>query len=831
MSPRKPKQDVDVTPPANAVEDVEFSAEARAAMVEFGSYANSRTIPDVRDGLKSGARRTLWAIFKAGAVPGKPTRKSALLAGAVLAYHPHGDAGIYDGMVTMAHVPSDGKPVKKVVPLLHGQGGWGDLDFGAAASRYTEARLNDEAMMLLGDSEEVLGKGEQPEIAENGVRMVKNYSGELDEPTVLPALWPQFVINGAEGIGVGVSTMSPGHNPNEALDLALALVDTDNPRWDTVSRLMPGPDLPADCDIYDIDGGIKSYMTTGRGQFMMRARYTIEQETKRGVTRHIMVVTGLPFRVSPTMVMEGITQAIEAEELPPMAMRNLSDGNGMRLEIDLGTGDPEPLVQRLLYYGRKTRLQEPFSVHSWAIVDNQVQRVSTIDALRAWVAHRRTVIRHRTKYRLDKAEERLEVVVGLLKAVPIAHLIVEVVRASANRAEAAAEMTKRWGFTDRQNQAILDMNVGQLSKIGVERYESEREHLEARIKECKDILGNPKVLNARLKAEIRAAKKHFAGVTRRCTLMDGDARVERPKATVAVVPAKKVLLARTSTYFLRQVAKRNIAPVVGVDHVTGFIETTNHDFVDVVTNLGNVTRLRASTIPDKATRADMLVSVGVGERCVFASSHPGGADLITVSASGMVKRTGRDTMNAMRPTRAYNVQPIAPESEVAWAFHSVPGTGERLVAITAHGYVLAVNADDPVFRAKARSSKGNPLINLARDDSLIWVGLLCDDDRVVAWNSAGGTFTFKASQIETFKRGVKGRLVHQHKAPLVGAVGGSGRMLCLFHPEMESAREIDVKSLTSGTEVKRPGAVEGIAGAGTVVWLSDGSAAEDEEPS
>jgi DNA gyrase subunit A len=816
------------TPEPTATDDVEFSVEARSAFEEFGAYSNSRSIPDVRDGMKTGGRRTLWAVHRANAVPGKSTRKAALLVGQVMAYHPHGDAGIYDGMVTMTHVPSDGPSIRKLVPLIYGQGGWGDVDHGAAASRYTEARLNEEAMLMLGLSEDVLGKSEAAEVTENGVRMVKNYSGELDEPTVLPALWPQFVINGAEGIGAGVSTFTPGHHPAEALDLALALVDTDNPRWSTIQKLMPGPDLPADCDIYDIDGGIENYMTTGKGQFMMRARYEIVPSQGRGKKSHTLVVTGLPFRISPTMVVEGINDLIASEELPPLRMRNLTDGNGIRLEIDLGSGDPDAIVQRLLYFGRKTRLQEAFSVNSWAIVDNQVRRVSTIDALREWVAHRRTVIRRRTKFRLDKAEERHEVVIGLLKAVPIAHLIVEVVRNSANRADAAVEMTKQWGFTERQNQAILDMNVGQLSKLGVERYEAEKDFLEARIADCKKILAEPKTLSARLKDEIRATKKHFADVPRRTRLFEGSAKVERPKSAAVVVPAKKVYLAHTSTWYLRQVAKRNINPIVGVDHVTGFIETTNHDFVDVVTNRGGLTRIKASAVPDKATRADALVDVAVGEKSVLAMSTPGGADVVMVTRSGFVKRAGAEDNSKMRVGRTYNVLPLSDGDEVGWAFHAVPGKDERFVAITAKGYVLAVDADDQVLRPKSRTARGNPLINITKDDSLVWVGLVGAKDRVVAWTEHGGTFTFKSAQVETLNRGVKGKLVCHHKSPVVGATSGAGKVLRLFHPEMDEARAVDVKTITAGIDIKRPVAVEGIAQNGTVVWLGDENS--DTEP-
>lgn len=821
MSPRKKTSDPAVAAAA-PIDDTEFSSEALSAFVEFGGYANSRTIPDVRDGLKMGGRRTLWAMYKAGAVPGKPTRKAALLVGQVMAYHPHGDAGIYDGMVTMAHVPSDGNSVRKLVPMVYGQGGWGDIDHGAAASRYTEARLNDEAMLLLGSSDEVLGKGEAAEVAENGVRLVKNYTGELDEPTVLPSLWPQFVINGVEGIGTGVSTLTPGHHPAEALDLALALVDTDNPRRATVAKLLPGPDLPADCDIYDIDGGIESYMTTGKGQFMMRARYEIVEHAgrKKG---HMLVVTGLPWRVSPTMVIEGINEQVAAEELPPLEMRNLTDGNGMRLEIDLGQADPEAIVQRLLYLGRKVHLQETFSVNSWAIVDNQVQRVSIVDALRAWVAHRRTVIRRRTKFRLDKAKDRHEIVVGLLKAVPIAHLIVEVVRASANRAEAAVEMTKRWGFTERQNQAILDMNVGQLSKLGVERYEEEKNYLEARIADCEQILADPKALSARLKDEIRATKKHFADVPRRCNLVEGDARVARPKAAAVVVPAKKVMLAHTSTCYLRQVAKRNVNPVVGADHVIGFLETTNHDFVDVVTNRGNLTRLRADNVPDHSTRADALIPVEVGEHAIAARSTAGGADLVLVTRAGLVKRAGAEDNAKMRPGRPYNVLPLSDDDEVAWAFHAVPGAGQRLMGITAHGYVTAVNVDDDVFRARGRTARGNPLINLTKDDTLVWVGLVSDSDRVAAWTAVGGAFTFRSGQIPTYNRGVKGGRVCHHKSPVAGAAAGSGKTLNIFHPSNDAATQIPLNQLTAGTDVKRPTVVADLTRDGNVVWVCDGT--------
>lgn len=823
MTPRKRSETTEPLSPAADPTEVEFSHEAKAAFAEFGAYTNSRAIPDVRDGLKSGARRMLWAFHQASAVPGKPTRKAALLVGQVMAYHAHGDAGIYDTVVTMAHVPSDGAPTKKVIPLIYGQGSWGDPDNGAAASRYTEARLNEQAMMLLGQSDEILGKGEKAEVFEDGVRMVKNYTGELDEPVVLPALWPQFVINGVEGIGVGVSTSTPGHHPREVLDLALTLVDTDTPRMTTVRKILSGPELPADCDIFDVNGGIDSYLTTGRGQFIMRARYTVESKKgESGRMRHTMVVTGLPFRVSPSMVIAGINELSADGVIPPTPAVNLSDATGTRLEIDLGQADPEAMIKHLLFHGKKTRLQEQFSVNSWAIVGGQVRRVSTLDALRAWVSHRRSVIRHRSKFRLDRATERHEVVTGFLKAVPIAHLIVELVRASQDRTEAAAAMVARWSFTERQCQAILDMSVGQLSKLGVDKYESERQTLEARIAECNDLLSNPKALNSRLKEEIRAAKALFSDYERRCRIVEGDGRIEKPKSVADVIPAKKIVIARTSSHYLRQVSKRNINPVVGIDHVVEFIETSSHHMVDVVTNRGNLTRLKPESVPDRSTKADALIpgAMSLGERSVFASSSTREADLFTVTRGGLVKRTGCDELSRLRPGRTYSIMPTA-DDEVAWAFYDDPTlAGRRIVGVTEKGYVAAVDANDEVFRAKGRSARGNPLMRVSQGDRLVWVGMLTNGDRLVAWTQLGGAFTFTASQLSTHARGTKGTLVCHHKSPLAGVVSGSERTLMIFHPELEQARAVDTKTLTSGVEVKRPVVVDDLAKESVVAWLA-----------
>lgn len=777
--------------PAN-IEETDFSQEATEAFQQFGAYSNYRAINDVRDGLKLGGRRIIFSMYEAGLTPAnRRTTKAASAIGDAMKYHPHGNSGIYTAMVTMAHVPAEGRPVKTYCPLIHGQGGWGDLDFGAAAERYTECRLNEAAVALIGSAPGIIDGA--AEIRESGVEMVPNYSGEKMEPTVLPSMLPNFVVNGSEGIGTGVATNAASHNMKETFDLAIKMVDNPNPRWETIAALLPGPDMAADADIYDTpDGGIKEYMTEGIGGFIMRARYEVEEYKIGRKTGHQINVTGLPYRVSPNKAMAGITQLINRGELPEdLETANYTTSAGMNLVIDVKENDVEDVIHRLLFHGSTSGFQVRIAVFSNAIVDGHVRTVSTIEALRLWIEHRRDVVRRRSRYRLDRAEERLEVVEGFIKAVPIAEEIVKVVRASADKAEAAEEMIRIWAFTDRQTTAILDMTISQLTKLGVDRYIKERNTLTALIAECRDLLDNPSSLDKRLKQEMRALRDQY-GTERRCTLrLDESADVIRPTTPAIEIPAVKGLLVKASGNWVRWSKTRGVNRVVGAsEHVTSIKPITNQNYLDAISSFGYQYRLLCDDLPEKMTKADGLFALDPGEKVIYVEAGatvPGdNVDLVVMTKSGLIKRLSESVWTDAKPGKYKQVLQVDDKVSDPAEFAFLLPDGDDIGIITGYGRLLRITRDG--LMAKGRTARGLDGIKLEGDnDYIVWAGPINDETQITYFTSDEQIGWFFCSDVPAGRRNGRGTTITKSSNLITGVVAGIGDTLNYFDGTTEEA--------------------------------------------
>jgi len=787
------------------IEPAEFSEEAVSAFQQFGAYANYRSHPDVRDGLKLGARRTVWAMYElTKAYPEKDTIKAASVTGDVMKFHPHGDSGIYDGMVTMAHVPDDGRPVKRVMPLIEGQGSWGNYDDGAAASRYTECKLAPAAMAMLGDTRGMRGITGAPETRENAVDMVDNYDGRQKEPTILPALLPAYVINGNEGIGVGSSTLSPGHNITEVMNLAIKMVDTPNPRWDTIAQYLPGPDMPSDADIFDTDdGGIKAYMTEGMGGFVMRARYTVEEYKDGRKTLHRMVVTGLPYRVTPTKVIGGIGSMVANGEIAgDLEAHDYSANGETEVVIDLKQNPVDETIQRLLFAGKTTGLQRTFSVYSNAIVDGRVRTIGTIEALRIWIEHRREVVTRRSRYRLDRAQERMEIVLGFIKAVPIGEEIVTLVRASNDKSDAADGMIAKWGFTDRQAYAVLDMSLSQLTKLSTDRYERERESLLEIIDDCEDLLAHPASLDKRLKQEMRAVRDEF-GEDRRGTLRLGESPViARPTTPAIEVPAAKGLFVLGSSGWLRWAKTRGVNREMGNDWVTSIKPITNQNKLDAVSNFGYQYRLLCDDLPEKMTKVDALFPLDPGEKIVYTevgATIPGTADLVMVSDKGNVKRLNEDTWTGITPKEGKpvfkNAIPTEEDDRVRFAFHLPEGSDIGI--LTSWGRLTRIKEE--AIRARGRGAAGLGTIRFEGDtDEIVWAGPITDDTQMVYWTSEEQIGWFGCSGLKRVNRTSLGQTVTRSNNRIIGAAIGEGDTFNYFGGESGGPQQVRLEGQTAG---------------------------------
>jgi len=760
--------------PTEQVPEVLFEEEFKAAFQQYGAFSNLRAIPNVLDGCKPGHRRILYGMFKLGALPSKKMFKAAKAVGAVMGdYHPHGDSAIYATIVGMA------QPFNYMAPLIEGQGNWGALSDPKSygAYRYTECRLTDQAMALLGHAPGVIDG--DIELDENAVVMMPNYSGEIEEPTVLPAMFPNYVVNGYEGIGTGIRGWAPSHNMVEALNLAIYMVDQPNPRLETVLKHVPAPDIPTNSLIFDTDdGGIQSYISTGHGGFVNRAKMHVEEyKIARNKVGHRIVVTGLPYQQSPTDTTAGLRYMVAEALLQQDIVVDNESKADVNIIIDIKENDVDDVMQRILHASKTTGLQKKFSVAMYAVVDDSIKSVGVIDGINHWITHRRSVVRRRSRYRLDKAERRLEVVTGFIKAVPIANLIVDLVRASADRREAADQMIATWGFTEIQAQSVLDMTISRLTKLGVDKFEEERQVLEATIAENRELLEDADALNKRLKKEMRAIRDAY-GQPRQSTYVEGEsATVSAPTEPAVPEPVVNGYVLLTGKGWLRWALQASrVKGVVGNDHVVQSIKLTDGNRVEAISSMGYHYRSLAGDLPDKMTNSAGLFDLSPGEELVYVGSSVTrggeGSDIIVIAQDGegdaVIKRIDWDDWAGHRANRTgRSIINLEDGWKVTQAFIMGPGDQE-FAMLSKDGRILRVDKDTLV--PKGRAARGNPAMNLtSAEDAIIWAGPFSDDTLISYWTGHGiGWFT--GNKINQGNRNTKGQTFTRSGNYLHGAM-------------------------------------------------------------
>ena len=424
--------------------DTLLEDEMRSSYIDYAmSVIVGRALPDVRDGLKPVQRRILYAMRELGLFPNKPFRKSATVVGEVIGkYHPHGDSAVYDALVRMA------QDFSLRYPLIEGQGNFGSI-YGdpPAAYRYTEARLSKIAMEMLEN------------IDEDTVDFVPNFDGRLKEPVVLPAKIPNLIVNGSSGIAVGLATNVPPHNLGEVVDALVALIDNPAITVDELMKFIPGPDFPTGAIIVGREGIRDAYLT-GRGRIVVRARVHFEEEKNR--TK--IVITEVPYQVSTNTIIEKIAQLVRNKKIQGIQdLRDETDRRGIRIVIEVKRGyDPNIVLNNLYLH---TPLQTTFGAIMIALVDGEPKTLNLKELLQHYIAHRESVITRRTKFRLAKAEKRAHILEGFKKALSHIDEIVEIIKKSADQREAKQSLMMRFGFSDAQAQAILDMKLGSLTKL------------------------------------------------------------------------------------------------------------------------------------------------------------------------------------------------------------------------------------------------------------------------------------------------------------------------------------------------------------------------------
>jgi DNA gyrase subunit A len=521
--------DTNDTPPIDPIQPISLHEEMESSFLEYAmSVIMSRALPDVRDGLKPVHRRIIWDMEDQGFRPDRAHVKCARVTGDTMArFHPHGDSAIYDALVRMA------QPFSLRHPLIDFHGNYGSPDFGPAAARYTECRLNPLAMQLLAD------------IDEDTVDMIPNYDGSTEQPLVLPARFPNLLVNGSQGIAVGMATNIPPHNLGEVIDAVVHLLDNPDATADDLMEHVKGPDFPTGASILGKAGIIDAYRT-GRGSVKMRATLAIE-EAKNG--RMEIVVTALPYQTSCSAIASRIQDLVDGGDLDGIAdVNDASSGGKTNLIITLKRDANANVVKNNLF--KLTQLQSTFSINMVALVDGVPRQVNLRDALVAYVKHQREVITRRSQFRLDKAKRREHILEGRIKALDVIDAIIALIRASDDVATARdGLMAAPYEFSEVQANDILDMQLRQLTRLSRLDLQTELDETRTNIIDLQEILDSPERLSTVIRDEITEIKNTFA-TPRVCELTydDGEMSIED------LVDDKELVIVMTEAQYVKAVS-------------------------------------------------------------------------------------------------------------------------------------------------------------------------------------------------------------------------------------------------------------------------------------
>jgi DNA gyrase subunit A len=704
---RKATNQLTLEPPSQ-VPTRTLAEEVEAAFLEYSmSVIVARALPDVRDGLKPVQRRILWAMHDANLRPDRPFVKCARVVGDVMAnYHPHGDASIYEALVRM------GQPFSSTAPLIDKHGNFGSPSDPPAASRYTECRLSTLAMEMLAG------------IDEGTVDTEPNYDASRTEPIVMPARFPNLLVNGSQGIAVGMATNIPPHNLAEVCNAAVRLIDKPDATLSELMRHMKGPDFPTGALIMG-DAGIKDAFRTGRGTIRLRAVHEIET-SKRGA--QAIVLTQIPFQTSVDAIAGKLAELVESGKIEGVRdIRNESGQGKTRLVIELRADTNPQIVLNNLF--KHTTAQTTFPVNMVALVDGVPHTINLVDALRGWLDHQVVVVTRRTQFRLEKAEARLHIVEGLVKAVDMIDAVVKAIRASKDR---AALMSKRFEFSEIQANHILDMPLGRLTQLGIEELTKEKAELESRIKELRRILAKRDVLMGVIREELVAIRDEHKAP--RCTQIVGDDTGAID--VVELVEDEPYVVTVTARGYVKAVPERSRSAKVANpgerDAIVQVIDTTALAAMLFFSDRGRAYRATVHELPkERLTAAQNLFQLGDGEKVVAvvdARLHEDHPNLVFVTASGTVKRTSlAEFAEASGRQNGIVAMKLAADDRIVAVF---PGWDDyELLIVTANGQGIRFSEDD--VRPVGRSAGGIRAIKLKGDDRVIGACPVAHEEVVV----------------------------------------------------------------------------------------------------
>ena len=750
---------------AGQLRGVELVTEMRESYLVYAmSVIVARALPDVRDGLKPVQRRILYAMQEQGMTPGASHQKCAAIVGEVLKnYHPHGDISVYDTLVRLA------QPWVMRYPLVDGQGNFGSPEGDpAAAYRYTEARMAPIAAEMVAD------------IEKQTVDFVDNYSATKQEPAVLPSALPNLLVNGAAGIAVGMATSIPPHNLSEVCDGLVRLIDNPEASTEELMRLIPGPDFPTGGIIYGKD--LPQVYGTGHGRVVQRARVTFE-ESKSG--REQIIVTELPYQVNPSRVLQTIAELVNERKLEGIAdLRNETGRReGTRLVIELKRDARPYTVLNNLY--KHTQLQSSFTCILLALVDGRPQVLSLRSLLQHYLEHRREVVERRTQHELERARERAHIVEGLRICLQNLDEVIRLIRAAPDEVTAQRQMEERFGLTDRQSKAIVDMRLDRLTRLERERLEQEHRELMERIAELEEILSSRANLMAVVRAELLTLRRKY-GDARRTEISHGDIELNEedliPREQVVVTLTRRGYIKRTPATDYRS-QRRGGKGVVGAkrvgdeDYVEFLQVASTHSDMLFFTNRGRVFRLRTHEIPDvsrqaKGTAVINLLEMDQGERVTSMLSVDGYSEetfMVMATLRGHIKKTPASAYSAVRRNGLIAMN-LSEGDELNWV--AVSNGSDEILLVTRRGKALRFS--ERQVRPMGRDTQGVTGVRLQAGDLLAGMDLIRPGGHVLVVTERGYGKLTPVADYPVKNRAIQGvYTLDQHAISKVGEIVGT----------------------------------------------------------
>ena len=722
-----------------------IESEMKRAFIDYSmSVIMSRALPDVRDGLKPVHRRILYAMNDMGLTHDKPYKKSARVVGEVLGkYHPHGDQAVYDSMVRMA------QDFSLRYPLVDGQGNFGSVDGdSAAAMRYTEARMSKIAKLMLED------------IGKDTVEWRDNFDGTLKEPVMLPAKFPNLLVNGSSGIAVGMATNMPPHNLSEVVDGVIAVIENPEISVTELMNIIQGPDFPTGGIIYG-KGGILSAYTSGKGLLRVRAKTHIEGEDRKRI-----VVTELPYQVNKSNLLVNIANLVKNKKIEGISdLRDESDREGMRIVIELKRDAIEDVVLNQLF--SHTDMQSTFGILNLAIVNGEPRVLSLKELIENYILHRVDVITRRTTYDLNKANEKIHILEGFMIALKNIDEVIKIIRGSKTVDEAKTRLIKRFEFSDKQVKAILDMRLQKLTGMEIEGVEKDYNETKQLIQRLEELLGSRENILNEIKKEILEIKEKF-GDERRTEIVEGEIDIEIED----LIPVQDVVVTITDSGYIKRLPcetyrtqRRGGKGLIGMetkeeDVVVDSFITSTHDYIMFFTNHGKAFWLKGYKIPEGGRHSkgkaiiNLLPRLEEGEYVETAIPIHEFDDehyLVFATRKGIIKKT---VLSAYSNIRVNGVRAIKLDEDDELISTKLSDGKQTIMIATANGQACRFHESE--VRPMGRVTRGVIGIRLGKDDKAVSMAIVSEEGTLLTITENGYGKRSPISEYRKTHRGSKG---------------------------------------------------------------------------